>query len=87
MVEWKAYFDLEPFGFERDDYRTALSTMFIVNAMIRLHGGKRSRQIDFERFLLVFSERKTTEPSADHLLAKAEMMNKLFGGKDLRKKK
>ena len=86
LVEWKAYFELEPFGFERDDYRTALSTMFITNALIGLLGGKKSKQLDFDKFLLVFGERKAGELSSDHLLRKAEAMNAAFGGIDLRKK-
>lgn len=85
LVEWQAYFNLDPFGDDRADLRTARNTNFITNVLIKLLGGKRSKQIAPENFLLSFGERKRPEKTQDELKNKVIMLNQMFGGKDLRK--
>lgn len=87
FVEWMAFNNIFPFGEDRADFRIARNTNFITNILIRLLGGKKSKQITAEKFLLQIGDHKKPEKTTEQLLSKATFLNKLLGGVDLRKKK
>lgn len=85
MSEWLAYYEIEPFGDERADFRSAISATAISNILLKANW-KRPKALKVESFMPKFKERKTEPKSPKDLLAKAEIINAAFGGIDLRKK-
>lgn len=79
FTEWMAFYQLEPFGEERADLRSAIVATTVANA----HRGKHQRPYRVEEFMPRF-ERYPKSP--EEMLAYVEMLNAAFGGKDLRKR-
>jgi hypothetical protein len=78
-AEWRAYFKLEPFGDVRADARIGILSSLIANAY---RDPKRKRSpYKPEDFVPRFEQGEQTQQSQ---LTLVEMMNKAFGGKDLR---
>lgn len=57
LSEWFAYFQLEPFGEEREDYRTALIAQTVANTAPR----KRRKAFKLHDFLLRFGRQDADE--------------------------
>lgn len=80
FAEWMAYYTLEPFGVEREDLRAAIVASTIANAN---RDPKKKRQpYEPADFMPQFEEKKALSP--EDLKAKVEVLNALFGGRDLR---
>jgi len=74
-----AYYRLEPFGEERADVRSAIVAAVIANA--NRDAKKRKRPFKISDFIPQFD----AEPqSAEAKLQLVEMLNEMFGGRDLR---
>lgn len=89
--EWIAYLQIEPPEPRRADWRSAMSAATIVNALLAMNGAE--KRIQIADLLPDFSPHKQAEPQQDDeaerarsqsLLRKAEALNAMFGGKDLR---
>lgn len=81
LTEWMAYAELEPFGEERADLRSATVAAVIANA--NRDRKKRSRPYRVTDFMPKFGQQ---EQSEEDMLAVAEAWVKALGGKDLREK-
>lgn len=91
LDEWEAYFRLEPMESRRADWRAAMLAALLENMLL---GPKPPAQIG--DYMPVFfrpalnveeveaQERKETEERQKMLLQKIELLNRAFGGKDLR---
>lgn len=76
LVEWMAYYELEPWGEERADLRAAIVASTIAN----IFRGKRAAY-KVEDFMPEFGRRAK---SPNELLKLAEMLNATLGGSDRR---
>lgn len=47
LIEWMAYYELEPWGAERDDLRSGISTA----ALVRMWAGKNAKKITPTMFM------------------------------------
>jgi hypothetical protein len=80
IVEWMAYYDLEPFGEERADFRAAMLASLYANSQ---RDPKKQKPFEMSDFML-FRDREAEEDESDALKSKAEMLNEMFGGIDKR---
>jgi len=91
LTEWAAYYMLEPFGEDRADLRAGIISATVAN----VNRGEKQEPLTAQEFMPKFGEGEEGEPEplADDpeawrgLLAKAEAINAMFGGADLRKTK
>ena len=92
LTEWAAFYALEPFGEERADLRAGIISATVAN----VNRGEKQEPLTAQEFMPKFGEEQVDgepEPPEDDpeawrgLLAKAEAMNAMFGGLDLRKTK
>ena len=67
-LQWKAYYYLEPFGFERDDYHAALIAQTTAN-----FAGRVKRPIALREFML-----QKPEPEIDDEMSQA-LLNQVLG--------
>lgn len=74
--EWLAYYSLEPFGYEIENYRAGVIAAAVVNALTK----SKAKPLDF------FKRSKPLSNWQDQL-AFVEELNKAFGGLDLRQDK
>jgi hypothetical protein len=81
LTEWMAYAELEPFGEERADLRSATVAAVIANA--NRDRKKRPQPYKVSDFMPKFDRQEQTE---EDMLAVAEAWVKALGGRDLRKK-
>jgi hypothetical protein len=82
FAEWIAYYRLEPFGETRADLRAAIVACTIANA--NRNPKKQRRPFKPADFMPEFGARP--QQSWQSQLALIEMLNEVFGGKDLRTK-
>ena len=73
LTEWMVYYDLEPFGEERDDYRHAMVATVIANR----HRNKREQVHKIQEFLIM-------KPHVDEGISDEDLLAKLapFSAKD-----
>jgi len=79
-----AYYELEPFGEDRADLRSGIVASTIAN--VNRNPKKRRKAFTASEFMPDF-EKERAPASPETLLAKVEMLNAAFGGRDLRKKR
>ena len=80
-----AYYAVEPFGEERADLRNAIVASTIANAY--RDPKRRSRPFEPKEFMPEFDRvEKPSRQEWREQLSIAETLNKVFGGKDVRKK-
>lgn len=77
FAEWQAYYRLEPFGEERADLRSAI----VAKTIADVNTPRGSPRAELADFMPVFDREPQTP---DEQLALVEMVNRLFGGRDLR---
>lgn len=58
LMEWRVYYDLEPFGEERADYRSAQ----VVAALLNVHRKKGAQLVKLADCLLKFGTTRATQP-------------------------
>jgi len=89
--EWIAFYNLDPFGMERDDLRSAIIAATVAN----VNRSSEQEPLSPEEFMPRLGERALiTEDVAGVLpavspeqgVATLEMLNAMFGGRDLRKR-
>lgn len=82
FAEWLAYHRIEPWGPVRGDLRAAM----VAKTVADVHRGKDQEPYPISDFLLRFGAeaRGRTRQSAKTLLGKAEALNRMLGGRDLR---
>lgn len=75
--EWHAYYQVEPFGEKRADFRSAIVAATIANTM-----GRRKGQPAFrvEKFMPQFEPREIVKKTPDQLFDKLKILNRLMGG-------
>lgn len=79
FAEYIAFWQLEPWGEEREDYRSALICAVLANVW-RPKGSRDYRPEDFmPKFVPV-------EQSPEEQLRQVEIMNIIFGGRDMRER-
>lgn len=81
LTEWMAFAALEPFGDERADLRMGILASVIAN--VNRDPKRRAQPYEPKDFLPRFEEEEPEENQAK-MLQKVEMLNVLFGGRDLR---
>lgn len=102
LTEWQAYYNLEPWGEERADLRSAIVASTVANTgLIFVDRKHRRRQYKVDDFMPDFGAREdgggevlvAMDPEIDKAeenwrrqLALVEQLNVAFGGKDLRVK-
>jgi flagellar basal body rod protein FlgC len=79
-----AYYQLEPFGEERDDLRAGIVASTIANA--NRNPKKRARPFQAKEFMPRFDEEREPQ-SWEEQLHIVEMWNAALGGRDLRSRK
>ena len=79
LTEWQAFYNLEPFGEERADLRSAIVASTVAN----VNRNRKSKPVPLEAFLPRF-EQETEDDRNARLMAKMEMVNALIGGTDMR---
>lgn len=79
LTEWMVYYELEPFGEEREDLRMGIICSTIANA----NRGKNSRAFKPQDFIPKFDKKRQTWQEQ---LQTVEVLNKLFKGEDRREK-
>lgn len=81
LSEWAVYYELEPFGEERDDLRMGVISSTIAN----VNRSKNSKVYKPQDFIPKFGEqhRQTWQQQ----LKAVEVINQIFHGEDLRKEK
>lgn len=86
LHEWRAYYELEPFGEWRADVRMAMMSSLIAN--INRDPQKRSKAFGWNDFMPTFGEPKPAQPrqSWQDQLAIVEMWNIALGGQDNRER-
>jgi hypothetical protein len=86
LSEWQAYARLEPFGEQRADLRAGIIAAVIASAF--RNPKKRKDPFSPADFMPVFSKAKAEaeaeEQSPGQMLAFVEILNAMYGGKDLR---
>lgn len=86
LVEWAAFYELEPFGEWRADLRMAVLASLIANA--NRDPEKRPEPFTVDDFMLRFGESATSdaeqERSPEEWEALLVMLNAAYGGRDLR---
>ncbi len=76
LLEWQAYYELEPFGEERADIRNAITCMTIANAMgMKKRGG----QFTLQDFMPNFGKESAKDPTVLDPIAAQSLMKKLYG--------
>jgi hypothetical protein len=82
FAEWMAYYELEPFGEERADLRSAIVASTVANA----HRDPKRRRKPFRPldFMPRFDETKRPK-GVESMLNFVEMFNTALGGRDLRR--
>jgi hypothetical protein len=84
LSEWRAYYELEPFGEERSDLRSG--TIAAVVANTARDPKKRRRPYKASDFMHRFDQEPGEErPRWEAQLALVEQLNVAFGGRDERK--
>ena len=77
-VEWEAFYSIEPFPEERQDFRNAL----LVSIMVNLQRGKNDKAVEIEDFIPDFwSERKSKKQTPQEMLMSAKMISAMIGEK------
>jgi len=76
--DWKAFYQVEPFGDARADYRAGVIASVVANAN-KKKSARRVKPLDF------FPSWKRRKQSWEEQLSIVEALNVAFGGKDLRK--
>lgn len=79
LSEWQAYYQVEPFGQEREDIGHAITAATVANVF---GGGKRTFGI--ADFLPQFGQDEDEGELWQQQLAMVEMLNAAFGGEDTR---
>lgn len=79
--EWLAYYEMDPFGRDRDDLRAGIIAATVANAA---HGRKRRKTYKPKDFMPKFDRRPK---SWQQMLKMVEELNAAMGGVDLRKDK
>jgi len=82
LTEWMAYFELDPFGGERDDLRAGIVASAVANLGLAF-ARKRHRPFMPKDFMPRFDRPRQT---MEQQIAIVEMLNKAFKGKDLRQR-
>ena len=83
LTEWMAYFELDPFGQERADLRSAIVASTVANTV---RDPKKKQKPWLPRdFMPKFEQQR--EQTWQEQLAIVEMINAAMGGRDLRKNK
>lgn len=80
LVDWAAYYEIEPFGDWRADYRMAIQASLLAN--IHRNEEKQPRPFTPEDFMPQFGVETAKTPQ--DLLDTVVALNALFGGRDLR---
>jgi len=81
LSEWLAYYELEPFGEERADLRSAIVASTVANTA--RDPKKRARPFGVQEFMPQFQDRSEGQTWEEQLQL-VEMLNTAFGGRDLR---
>ena len=79
LSEWRAFYDLEPFGFDAEIYGHAMNAAHIINS--RRAKGQKAVKVDD-----LMPKRKQTQ-TIDQVISFAATMTKAMGGEDKRGKK
>lgn len=80
FAEWLAYYQIHPFGPERDDQRIGT----LVSALVNVHRKKGSKALTWRNVFPPYTDRKPTRTWQD-LLGKTAAIVAAFGGDDRRK--
>lgn len=83
LTEWMAYYQLEPFGQERDNLHAGIIASVFANA--NRDRKKQRKPFEVKDFMLKLGKPKNEKKNAEQLLAKVEILNAAFGGVDLRR--
>lgn len=62
LTEWAAYFEIEPFGEERADYRMAILGSFLGNVLYQAHTGKEDNPFEVKDLMPKFGATDEPEP-------------------------
>jgi hypothetical protein len=81
LVEWAAFYELEPFGEWRADWRMAMQASLLAN--IHRDRDKHPELYTVADFMPQFGVEDTPKTPED-MLATVVALNALFGGQDLR---
>lgn len=83
LTEWMAYYQIEPFGPERDD----LNAGIIASTIANVNRGKKRKPYRPDDFVPRYDRawQRQREPAWERMLKTVEALNKAMGGKDLRK--
>ena len=71
LTEWKAYYAIEPFGQERDNFNTAMVAATVANFSGKLRTAKK-----LEDFMFIHPEKKRQSETQKTLLALQAMAKK-----------
>lgn len=83
LSEWMAYYQVEPFGQERDNLHAGIIASVFANA--NRDRKKQKKPFTIKDFMLSFKKDKPKK-SPEQMLQFVEMLNAAMGGKDLRSK-
>lgn len=84
LSEWMAYARVEPFGEERADLRSGIVASILAN----VHRPKGRKPLKPEDFVITGDRAPRKRMSADEMLERVRVINKLMGGgEDLKKAK
>jgi len=83
--EWHDYYQVEPFGEKRADFRSAIVAATVANAMGRAKGKPAFR---LDQFIPKFGPKQAVKKKTpDQLFDKLKILNRLFGGTFVDKRK
>lgn len=80
--EWLAFYSIEPWGEARADVRAGIVASTIAN--VNRNPKYRRKPYSPQDFMPVYDKPPKPAPTTDDMLRIAEVLNKAFGGKDLR---
>ncbi len=78
FAEWEAYYELEPFGEERADIRSAIVASTVANA--NRNPKARAKPFEVDDFMPKFGQPARRRQTWQEQLAFVEMLNEAFGG-------
>lgn len=85
LIEWMAYYNLNPFGEERADTRAGIVASTV--AEVKRNRKKRSKPYGPQDFMIDYGKRRRKRQTVAEQLQIAEMLTAAFGGRDLRGQK
>jgi hypothetical protein len=83
FAEWVQYYQLEPFGEPRADLRSGIVASTVANSA--RDPKKKPTPFKPDDFMIQFEQKQERQKDWRTMLAQVEMINKAFGGRDLRK--